>query len=84
MLTCTYPNDKESFIRYCKSIIEELNKPEYIVYGSQDLPEDMVSFLKYQKCEYRYVAPRILGAPESTFYVLPSKMLDDYYYKMED
>lgn len=81
MLTCTCLNDKEAFLRCCKSMLEELNKPKYIVYGSRDLPEDMVSFLKDQKCEYRYVAPRILGAPENTFYMLPSKILENYCYK---
>lgn len=67
-----------------KSILEELNKPKYIVYGSHDLSEDMVSFLKDQKCAYRYVDPKILGAPENTFYVIPSEILEDYCYKMED
>ena len=67
-----------------KAILDELNKPEYIVYGSQHLSEDSINTLKENKFEYHYVAPRILGVPENAFYVLPSKMLDDYYYKMED
>ena len=67
-----------------KTILDELNKPKYVVYGSHHLSEAQINMLKENKCEYYYVDPRILGAPENTFYVLPSKMLDDYYYKLED
>ena len=64
-----------------KAICDELNKPKYIVYGSQHLSEDSLKVLEDQRCEYRYVAPQILGAPENTFYVLPSKILENYCYK---
>lgn len=67
-----------------KSIIEELNKPKYIVYGSQHLSEDQINMLKENKCEYHYVEPNILGEPEDCFFVVPSKILEDYCYKMED
>ena len=81
MLTCTCLNDKETFIRCCKSILEELNKPEYVVYGSQNLSDDTISFLKDLKCEYCYVEPKIFGEPEDCFFVIPSKILNDYCYK---
>ena len=67
-----------------KSILEQLNEPEYVVYGSHHLSEDTIQMLKDNKCEYHYVTSKILCAPENTFYVISSKMLNDYYYKLED
>jgi hypothetical protein len=67
-----------------KAIIEKMNKPKYVVYGPYHLPEDQINMLKENKCEYHYVKQKILGEPENTFYVIPSEILDDYCYKMED
>ena len=67
-----------------KEILEKMNKPKYVVYGPYHLSEDQINMLKENKCEYHYVEQNILGEPENCFYVLPSKTLDDYYYKMED
>lgn len=66
-----------------KSILETINKPEYVVYGSQHLSEDQIKTLEDLSCKYEYVEPKIFGEPEDCFYVLPRKMLDDYYYKLE-
>ena len=67
-----------------KAICDELNKPKYIVYGSQELSSGSLKVLEDLKCEYHYVEPIILGEPEDAFYVIPSEILDDYCYKMED
>lgn len=67
-----------------KAICDELNKPKYIVYGSQHLSEDSLKVLEDLKCEYHYVEPKIFGKPDGFFFVLPKKTLDDYCYKMED
>ena len=67
-----------------KSILEKMNEPEYVVYGSQHLSEDMINMLKDNKCEYHYLEPKIFGWPEDCFYVLPKKILNNYYYKLED
>ena len=67
-----------------KSILEKINEPEYVVYGSHHLSEDKINMLKENNCEYHYVEPNILGEPEEAFYIVPKKILDDYYYKMED
>ena len=67
-----------------KSILEKINEPEYVVYGSHHLSEDTIQMLKDNNCEYNYVEPNILGEPEEAFYIVPKKILNDYYYKMED
>lgn len=67
-----------------KSILEKMNKPKYVVYGPYHLSEDQINMLKENKCEYHYVKPKILGEPEGTAYMIPRKMLDAYYYKLED
>ena len=67
-----------------KSILETINKPEYVVYGSQHLSEDQIKTLEDLSCKYEYVEPNILGEPEDCFYIVPSEILNDYCYKMED
>lgn len=67
-----------------KSILEKMNKPKYVVYGPYHLSEEQINMLKDNKCEYHYVEPKILGKPEGTLYMIPSEMLDDYCYKLED
>lgn len=41
-----------------KAICDELNKPKYIVYGSQHLSEDSLKVFEDLKCEYHYVEPK--------------------------
>ena len=67
-----------------KAICDKLSKPKYIVYGSQELSSDSLKVLKDLKCEYHYVEPKIFGKPEDCFFVIPSEILEDYCYKMED
>jgi hypothetical protein len=64
-----------------KSILETINKPEYVVYGSQHLSEDQIKTLEDLSCEYEYVEPKFLCEPEDYFYIVPSKILNDYCYK---
>lgn len=71
-------------IKALKSILKKINKPEYIVIGSQHLSEDQINMLKDNNCEYHYVEPNILGEPEDAFYIVPKKILNNYYYKLED
>ena len=67
-----------------KAICDELNKPKYIVYGSQELSSNSLKVLEDLKCEYHYIEPNILGEPEDCFFVISSEILEDYCYKMED
>lgn len=64
-----------------KAICDELNKPEYVVYGSQELSSDSLKVLEDLKCEYCYIEPKFLGEPEDMFFVIPSEILEDYCYK---
>ena len=79
-----YSYKTEIDLEALKSILEKMNEPEYIVYGSHHLSEDKIQMLKDNNCEYCYLEPNILGEPEEAFYVLPRKILNDYYYKLED
>ena len=78
------PYKTEIDLATLKEILEKMNKPKYVVYGPYHLSEDQINMLKDNKCEYHYVEQKILGEPKDAFYVLPSEMLDDYCYKMED
>ena len=64
-----------------KSILETINKPEYVIFGSHELSEDQIKTLEDLSCKYEYVEPKIFGEPEDCFFVVPSKILKDYCYK---
>lgn len=64
-----------------KSILEKINEPTYVVFGSQHLSEDQIKILEDLACKYEYVEPKFLCEPEDCFYIVPSKILNDYCYK---
>lgn len=64
-----------------KYIIEKINEPTYIIFGSHELSEDQIKTLEDLDCKYEYVEPKFLCEPEDMFFVIPSKILNDYYYK---
>jgi hypothetical protein len=78
------PHKTEIDLPALKYILEKLNEPTYVVFGSHELSEDQIKTLEDLDCKYEYVEPKFLCEPEDYFYIVPSKILNDYCYKMED
>jgi hypothetical protein len=64
-----------------KYILEKINEPTYVIFGSHELSEDQIKTLEDLGCKYEYVEPKFLCEPEDYFYIVPSKILNDYCYK---
>jgi hypothetical protein len=67
-----------------KYILEKINEPTYVVFGSHKLSEDQIKTFEDLDCKYEYIEPKFLCEPEDYFYIVPSKILNDYCWKLED